>query len=157
MNEQKSAHDIHPEDEAFMSAADLKAYVAEVEQAKASQSYEAIERAEKAKRERIERLMKPIDFTPEKAHALMERLRAAAANGQKELLVGRFPSEFCTDHGRAINNAEADWPDTLQGAPRSVYEIWKEKLSPLGYHLKAMIIDWPDGLPGHVGMYVTWA
>jgi hypothetical protein len=158
MNEQQTVQAAaHPQDEAFMSVADLKAYVADVESARASQSYEAIERAEKAKRELIEKLMKPIDFTPEKAHAFMERLRLAAARGDNELLVARFPSEFCTDHGRAINNAEADWPATLRGAPRSVYDIWKEKLEPLGYHLRAMIIDWPEGLPGHVGMYVALA
>ncbi len=36
-------------DEPFMSVAELKAYIAEVESAKASQSYGAVERAEKAK------------------------------------------------------------------------------------------------------------
>ena len=140
-----------------MSVADLKAYVAHLESAKASQSYEATEHAETAKKELIEKLMKPIDFTPEKAHAFMNRLRLAAERGDTQMLVARFPSELCTDHGRAINNTEEGWPDTLVGAPRSVYEIWQEKLKPLGYHLRAMIVDWPEGFPGNVGMYIAWS
>jgi hypothetical protein len=155
MSEQDSAAH-HLGDEAFMSVVDLKAYVAEVESAKASQTYGAMERAEQAKKVFIEKLMKPIDFTPEKAHAFMSRLRLAATRGETEMLVARFPSELCTDHGRAINNAEDGWPETLVGAPRSVYEIWKEKLEPLGYHLKAMIVDWPEGFPGNVGMFIAW-
>jgi hypothetical protein len=43
------------DDEAFMSVADLKTYVAKVESAKASQSYAAMEAAEKATRELIEK------------------------------------------------------------------------------------------------------
>jgi hypothetical protein len=148
---------LHLGDEAFMSVAELKAYVAEVESARASKSYEATARAEDAKKALIDKLMKPIDFTPEKAHACLLRLELAATRGETQLLVARFPSEFCTDHGRAINNAEPEWPETLVGAPRSVYEIWKEKFKPLGYGLKAMIIDWPEGLPGNVGMYITWS
>ncbi|MGO9672622.1 MAG: hypothetical protein ACLPSF_00335 [Methylocella sp.] len=157
MNEQNIGSSAqHLGDEAFMSVADLKAYIAEVESAKASQSYGAVERAAQAKKDLIDKLLKPVDFTPEKAHICAERLRMAAEHGDTELLVARFPSELCTDHARAINNAEEGWPDTLVGAPRSVYEIWKEKFKPLGYRLKAAILDWPEGLPGDVGMYITW-
>jgi len=156
MNEQHTTQAQDLGDETFMSVADLKAYVAQVEAAKASESYAAIEQADQARRVLIEKLMKPIDFTPEKAHAFLERLRLAATRGDTQLLVARFPSEMCTDHGRAINNAEDGWPDTLVGTPRSVYEIWRDKLKPLGYHLNAMVIDWPEGLPGHVGMYIAW-
>jgi hypothetical protein len=144
------------DDETFMSVDDLKAYVVQVESAKASQSYAAMEAAEKAKKELIARMMTPIEVTHERIEALKNRVKRAAESGENELLVGRFPSELCTDHGRAINNTEEGWPDTLVGVPRQLYEIWKEKLQPLGYHLKAMIIDWPGGFPGDVGMYLTW-
>jgi hypothetical protein len=144
------------DDETFMSVADLKAYVAKVESAKASQTYGAMEAAEKAKRELIERMRRPIEITHERREAFINSVKRAAESGGDELLIGRFPSELCTDHGRAINNAEEGWPDTLVGLPRQVYEVWKEKLQPLGYHLKAMIIDWPGGFPGDVGMYLTW-
>ena len=47
----------------------------------------------------------------------------------------------------SINQAEESWPDTLQGRPRKAYEFW---LQPLGYKLKVLIVDWPNGLPGDV-------
>src|SRR5271166_6579662 len=156
MSDHKAAGKPLLDDETFMSVADLKSYVAHVESAKASQSYAAMEAAEKAKRELIERLSRPMDLSPEKKHAFLSRVKLAAERGDEEMLIGRFPSELCTDHGRAINNTEEGWPDTLIGVPRQVYEIWKEKLQPLGYHLKAMIIEWPGGFPGDVGMYLTW-
>ena len=146
----------HLGDEAFMSVADLKAYVAEVESAKASESYGAVERAEKAKKEMIDKLMQPIDITPERIQGFLNRVKAAAVRGDTELMVIRFPSELCTDHARALNMAEPGWPDTLVGVPRQFYEVWKEKLEPAGFRLKAMIIEWPNGFPGDVGLYVAW-
>ncbi|VFU07517.1 hypothetical protein [Methylocella tundrae] len=144
------------DDELFMSVADLKAYVAEVESAKASQSYVAMQAADQAKKDLIERLSRPIDLTPEKISAFMRRVKLAAERGEREMLIGRFPSELCTDHGRAINNTEEGWPETLIGLPLQVHQIWKDKLQPLGYGLKAMIIEWPEGFPGDVGMFLTW-
>jgi hypothetical protein len=52
--------------------------------------------------------------------------------------------------------AEPGWPETLQGRPRQGYLTWKEKLQPLGYHLKAQIVDWPNGVPGDIGLYLSW-
>ena len=69
----------------------------------------------------------------------------------------RFPSALCTDKGRAINNAEPDWPATLTGRPRQAYEFWKEHLQPAKYKLRAMIIDWPGGLPGDVAFFLSWS
>ena len=143
-------------DEAFMSVADLKTYVAEVELAKASQSYGAVERAEKAKKEIIDKLMHRVEITPERVQGFLNRVKAAALRGESEMMVLRFPSELCTDKGRALNNNEADWPQTLVGQPRQLYEIWKERLEPAGYRLKAMIVEWPNGFPGDVGMFVAW-
>ena len=61
-------------------------------------------------------------------------------------------------HGqsRAINNADKDWPETLTGRPREAYEFWRDHLRPKGYRLKAMIIEWPGGLPGDVGFFLQW-
>ena len=157
MSEQQTMPSTHElGDESFMSVADIKAYVAQLESAKASASLAATERAAQAKKDLIKKLKQPIDLTPERIHAFMSRVRQAAESGDTEILVARFPSELLTDHGRAINNAEMEWPDTLVGVPRQLYEVWKEKLSHLGYHLNAMIIDWPDGFPGDVGMHITW-
>jgi hypothetical protein len=156
MNAQDSPPSTQLGDETFMSVADLKAYVAEVESAKASQSYGAVERAEKAKKEMIDKLMRRVEITPERVQSFLSRVKAAAARGESEMMVMRFPSALCVDHGRALNNSEPGWPGTLVGQPRQFYEIWKERLEPAGYRLKAMIVDWPNGFPGDVGLFVAW-
>ncbi len=146
----------HAVDETFMSVSDLKAYVTRVETARASNSDAAMQEADKAKRELIAKLSKPIEITREKLESLRSRVEAAASRNEHELMILRFPSELCTDKGRSINVPEENWPDSLIGAPRQFYEIWKEKFQPLGYGLKALIIDWPKGFPGDVGMFLTW-
>ena len=149
-----TSHDL--DHDTFMSVADLKAYVSEAERAKALKSADADSNADRARKELIERMSTPLELTPELLRAFMHRVQAAATAGQTELLLGRFPSDFCLDGGRAINNAEPNWPDSLKGRPRQVYEIWRDQLEPLGYGLKALIVDWPQGMPGDVGMYLTW-
>ena len=152
----KSSLDNLSDDDIFMSVKELKAYVSEIEMAKAKQSLEAQSRADKAKNELIQQLKSDEPISPERIRAFTLRVRAAAEAGKNELLIGRFPSELCADHGRAINMAEPGWPETLIGRPKQAYLVWKEKLQPLGYQLKAQIIDWPDGVPGDVGLYLTW-
>jgi hypothetical protein len=68
----------------------------------------------------------------------------------------RFPHELCADKGRAINNAEPGWPETLTGRPRQAFELWRDHLRPAGYRLSAVIVDWPGGLPGDVGFFLSW-
>lgn len=143
-------------DDSLMSVADLKAYVSRVEAAKEAQEHEVEEEVSKARRELIDRLMQPIELDHAKLETFKSRLRDAAMRGEHELIIIRFPSQMCSDHGRAINVTEADWPDTLVGQPRQLYEYWKEHLQPLGYGLKAMIVEWPNGFPGDIGMFVTW-
>ncbi len=104
----------------------------------------------------IEQLKSDAPIAPERIRAFTLRVRAAAEAGKNELIIGRFPAEMCTDHGRAINQAEPDGPRRWSGLPRQAYLVWKEKLQPLGYQLKAMIVDWPDGVPGDVGLYLSW-
>jgi hypothetical protein len=140
----------------FMSAKELKAYVMDVEMAQAKKSLEAQRRADQAKKELMDRLRSDQPISPERLHAFVERVKAVALTGQTEMLIGRFPVELCTDQGRAINMAEEGWPDTLQGLPRQAYLLWKDKLQPAGYGLKALIIDWPNGVPGDVGLYLEW-
>jgi|SRR4051795_7423320 len=144
------------DDDVFMSVKELKSYVEEVEMAKVKQTFGASQRADQAKQELMARLMSNDPISPDRIRAFLNRVKTAAATGGTELLIGRFPSELCSDHGRAINQAEEDWPETLTGLPRQAYQVWKEKLQPLGYKLKALIIDWPDGRPGDVGMFISW-
>lgn len=148
-------------DESFMSADDLRAYMTELAMAKASKMLGAMDKADEARRKLVATLSEEIDVTPEKIaeikQSLANKTRAAAGRGEKEVLVMRFPSALCTDKGRAINNAEADWPSTLTGRPRQAYEFWKEHLQPAKYKLRAMIIDWPGGLPGDIAFFLSWS
>jgi hypothetical protein len=148
-------------DELFMSAADLRKYMSEMQMAKASKSVEGMDRAEKARKDLIEQLSKPLDLTPELLRELLQpvklKLRAAAERGETQQMVIRFPVALCTDHGRAINNSDPDWPGTLTGRPRQAYEIWRDHLRSAGFKLSAMIIEWPGGLPGDVGFFLSWS
>lgn len=158
MTDEKQLDKHHSEqDETFMSAADLKEYISRREFAKASKAVEAMSHAEEARKEYIRKLSGRIEITPERVRTLLNRLKTVAEQGQRELLIGRFPVELCSDHGRAINQAEPEWPETLSGVPRQAYEVWKDKLQPLGYGLKAEIVEWPDGLPGDAGLFLTWS
>lgn len=148
-------------DESFMSADDLRSYMTDLEMAKASKLLSAMDKAEEARKKLVQTLQEEIAVTPEKIaeikQSLATKTRAAAARGETEVLVMRFPSALCSDKGRAINNAEADWPTTLTGRPRQAYEFWKEHLQPAKYKLRAMIIDWPGGLPGDVAFFLSWS
>jgi hypothetical protein len=92
--------------------------------------------------------------------AVFERVskvvRGAAERGEREVLAVRFSSQYCTDGGRAINNFEHDWPDTLTGFAKRAYEFWQKELEPQGYKLRAQIMDFPGGVPGDVGLFLRW-
>jgi hypothetical protein len=147
-------------DETFMSAADLRTYMTEMQMANAMKSVGGMDKAGKAREDLIKRLAEPLDLTPERLKEILQplksKLRAAAERGQTELMVMRFPNELCTDKGRAINNADPTWPETLTGRPRQAYELWQNQLRAAGFRLSAMIIEWPGGLPGDVGFFLKW-
>jgi hypothetical protein len=90
----------------------------------------------------------------QRAAAIIKR---AADNGKTEVEVGRFPNVLCTDHGRAINQQEQGWEKTLTGVPKELYEFWQEHLKPRGYKLRLQIVDFPGGMPGDIGISLSWA
>jgi hypothetical protein len=83
-------------------------------------------------------------------------VRQAAEHGEKEIQVLHFSSDFCTDRGRAINNFEPNWNETLTGFAKEAYEAWEQNLRPLGYKLRAQVLNYPDGMPGEVGLFLYW-
>ncbi|APG93986.1 hypothetical protein [Sinorhizobium americanum] len=90
--------------------------------------------------------------------AMVRRLVANAVKaGKFEAMVYSFPSELCTDSGRAINSGDRDWPSTLQGKAKEFFERYQTFGKPQGYKLKAMIISFPGGMPGDVGLFLNWA
>jgi hypothetical protein len=90
--------------------------------------------------------------------AMVRRLvMNAADDGKLEAMVYSFPSHLCTDGGPAINSNDADWPDTLRGKAREFYERYQTIAKPQGYKLKAMVINFPGGIPGDIGLLLNWA
>lgn len=87
---------------------------------------------------------------------MIAHAREAAAHGLKEYLLLRFPSELCSDGGRAINAPEAGWPNTLRGEAEELYARWERDLKPLGFGLTAQILNFPGGRPGDVGLSLVW-
>src|SRR5689334_20530613 len=50
---------------------------------------------------------------PEAAKRFSEAVKQAALHNVDKLEILRFSSDWCTDRGRAINNSEPNWPETL--------------------------------------------
>jgi hypothetical protein len=94
----------------------------------------------------------------EEERAMIRRVvMQAVTAGKLEALVYTFPSELCSDSGRAINSSDPDWPSTLQGKAKELFEVYKTVAQPQGYKLKASIINFPGGMPGDVGFFLSWA
>ena len=50
-----------------------------------------------------------------------------------------------------------DWPETLQGKAKEFFDRYEEFGKPQGYRLKAMVINFPGGVPGDIGFFLNWA
>jgi hypothetical protein len=142
----------------LLTAQQMMEKLALAEAQKAAEAERRRAAAEAEKKALIDKLSKPPDITEEerikRAAAIMER---AVANGMTEVQVMRFPNSLCTDHGRAINQGEPGWERTLTGLPKEMYEFWYRQLRPLGYKVRFQIVEFPDGLPGDIGITLKWA
>jgi hypothetical protein len=140
------------------SAQEVMEKLALAEGEKASEEARRHAAAEAEKKALLDKLTQPSGVAEEerikRATAIIER---AVANGFTEVQVFRFPNALCTDNGRAINQQEPGWETTLTGLPKELYEFWERQLRPLGYKLKVQIVDFPDGMPGDIGMTLKWA
>jgi CBS domain protein len=88
---------------------------------------------------------------------LVHQARQAAERGEKEFLLLRFPTQLCSDAGRAINVGEPNWPATLRGEAAEIYLRWEQDLKPQGFGLRARVLEFPGGMPGDIGLFLTWA
>lgn len=133
-----------------------QAALKEAEMADAHQKLLAAAEAEK--RALIEELTKPSGLSEEekikKASTVIQR---AVKNGLTEVQVYRFPNILCTDRGRAINQMEAGWEKTLTGIPKEIYQLWMDYLQPRGYKIAYQVIDFPGGVPGDIGIILSWS
>ncbi len=89
-------------------------------------------------------------------NTLLGRARAAAARGEKSFELIRFPCDLCSDGGRKIDVAEADWPTTLRGEAAEFYTRWERELRAVGFGLAAQMAEYLDGMPSGVALCLTW-
>jgi hypothetical protein len=145
-------------EELLPSAADCRAQSAQKEAEKASEYMKQKAAADAEKTALLEKLQKPSGVSDEermkRASVIIKR---AVSNGLTEVEVGRFPNTICTDRGRAINQQEAGWEQTLTGLPKELYEFWKKHLQSRGYRIKYQIADWPGGMPGDISITLNWS
>jgi hypothetical protein len=136
---------------------DLRKKMALVEAEKASAAMRKHAQEEAEKKALLDHLSAPSGISDEeairRATAIIER---AVSSGLTEVQVFRFPNVLCSDHGRAINQQEAGWEQTLTGIPKEIYELWSRHFRQRGYKLRVQIIDFPGGMPGDVGMTLAW-
>jgi hypothetical protein len=112
--------------------------------------------ATKAEQQRLQKEFAEREVKPRALELIASLIEKAVDRGEHELMVMRFPSAWLPDHGRAINNKEKNWPDKLDGFARRAYEYYEKEVKPRGFGIKATILEWPGGMPGDVGLFLTW-
>jgi hypothetical protein len=139
------------------SAKDLMQRIAISQADKMTAAMQRQAAAEAEKKALLDKLSQPSGLSDDE---VMKRTRViverAANSGQTSVLVYTFPNRLCTDRGRAINQAEPGWEQTLTGVPQEIYTFWQKHLRPLGYRIRYEIVDFPNDMPGDVGITLSW-
>jgi hypothetical protein len=132
-----------------------QAALKEAEKAEQFARRQAAAEAEKAKL--IDRLSQPSGLNEdEKVKLASTVIQRAVRNGLSEVQVYRFPNTLCTDRGRAINQQEPGWEQTLTGMAKEIYQLWYDYLKPRGYRIRYQIISFPGGMPGDIAIVIAW-
>jgi len=119
----------------------------------------------------FKRRLDDFQLTETNMKGALDRIRRAFDKGDTELMLTSFPASFCTDGGRAINNADVppinkpasrapdadpEWLATTPKGVKVVYDFWKQNLRPGGFKFGARVISYPGGMPGEVGLFLSW-
>jgi len=144
-------------DDLLPTAKEIQKQAAIKEAEKADKEARASAAAEAEKKALIERLAKPSGLSEdEKVKLASSVIQRAVRNGLTEVQVYRFPNALCTDKGRAINQMEPGWEKTLTGIPKEIFQLWTDYLKPRGYRIRYQVIDFPGGVPGDIGVTISW-
>jgi hypothetical protein len=118
-------------DDLIPSAQQIRKEAALKEAEKADQYARLAAAAQAEKHALIERLSRSSGKSEEEKIQLASTvIQRAVRNGLTEVQVYRFPNSLCTDKGRAINQQEAGWENTLTGIPKEIFELWRDYLKP---------------------------
>ena len=140
---------------ASLSADGIRAYIQarkDEEEAK-RRAHEAEQRAEQ---ERFHKAFLEHEIQPEAMDRIAAAVRKAVDMGERQVMLGKFPSAWLKDQGRAVTNHATNWAETLDGAALRFHRFFLAELEPRGFQLRAEILDWPGGMPGDVGLFLTW-
>ena len=144
-------------DHLIPSAKQIRTEAALKEAEKAEQYARLAAAAEAEKHALIDRLNRPSGKSEEEKIQLASTIiQRAVRNGLTEVQVYRFPNSLCTDKGRAINQQEPGWENTLTGIPKEIFQLWADYLQPRGYRIGYQIIDYPGGMPGDIAITIAW-
>ena len=139
------------------SAKELLQKIAAEQAEKAAEALRRDQAAADEKKALIDRLSKPSGLSDDeisrRANVIIQR---AVNSGHTSVQVYRFPNQLCTDRGRAINQNEPGWENTLTGIPKEIYGYCQRCLRTLGYKLRCEVVDFPGGMPGDIGISLSW-
>ena len=116
----------------------------------------AFEAAAKAERDKLHAAFQEREVQPEALDRIAVLVQKMVDLGERQALVLQFPSDWLPDQGRAITNHDKQWFAKLDGFPKKAYDFFVKELEPRGFQLRAEIMNWPGGMPGDVGFYLTW-
>jgi hypothetical protein len=142
-------------DDASSAAADFRQLVADFESGEVRRREELRHHSEEEHKHKVEQLIGTHISDGDWRH-LVHEARTAAERGSKEFMLLRFPSQLCSDGGRAVNVPDPDWPTTLRGEAAEIYLRWSHDLKPQDFHLAARVVDFPEGMPGDIGLFLVW-
>jgi hypothetical protein len=151
--EASSGHAEHAED-----TIEASAFLASTEEARHAEAHRREAEHRAAEDQRGAKLEELLDnHVADKGWSdLLRQAKQAAERGETEFELLRFPSDLCSDSGRAINVGESDWPATLRGEAAEMYLRWEHQLKPHGFRLSAQVVDFPEGKPGDIALVLGW-
>ena len=141
--------------EKLLTPNDLKGIAEKVHMAKVQEQFDRVRKEQEEQRAIHEAFMSR-DVHPQVMDRLNTAIKRAAEQGLHEVQVMTFPASFCNDQGRRINNAEHDWPNSLEGFAKKAHEFFEAELKPLGFKTRAQVLNYPDGRLGDIGIFLAW-
>ncbi|MGY4801932.1 hypothetical protein [Teichococcus aerofrigidensis] len=137
------------------SAPEIRAWMQRQREAKLDEERRERER-QRDEREALRRAFQDRDIPPDALERLMLMVRRAAADGENEVMVLHFPSAWMKDSGRSITSGQDDWALYLDGFAAKAHAFYRRELEPRGFDLRVAILDYTDGMPGDVGIFLSW-
>jgi hypothetical protein len=116
----------------------------------------ALEAAARAERDKLRDAFVTREVQPDALQRITTVVRRAVDRGEKRALLFQFPSEWLPDSGRGITTQDPNWHERLEGFPRRAFDYFQRELAPRGFQLQVEILDWPGGMPGDVGWFISW-